>query len=363
MKYNEIRRKTKEIKVKNIVIGGKSDISIQSMTNTDTLDKDATLNQVIELQNAGCDIVRITVPTIEASNTIKYLRDNGVQIPLVADIHFDYRIALECVKMGVDKIRINPGNIGADWKVREVTAACIASGIPIRIGVNSGSLEKQILEKYGSPTEEAIAESAFYHINLLEKFGFYNTIVSVKSSNVSSMISANRIIANNCEYPLHLGVTEAGDSYSGLIKSSVGIGSLLCDGIGDTIRVSLTANPVQEIKAGKELLSSLGFYNKGTVQVVSCPTCGRTKIDLISLSEKFKKAIENIDTKGKDIKIALMGCIVNGPGEAKECDFGIAGGINEAVLFRKGQIVGKISENEIIPSLLKEIENFKNWNY
>lgn len=360
MKYNEIRRKTREIKIKDVSMGASSDILIQSMTNTDTLNKDATLNQILELQNSGCDIVRITVPNLDAAKTIEYLKKSGVNIPIVADIHFDYRIALECIKFGVDKIRINPGNIGEDWKVKEVTEACSFAGIPIRIGVNGGSLEKHILEKYSSPTAEALAESAFYHVELLEKFGFHNTVISVKSSNVSNMINANRIIAQSCDYPIHLGVTEAGDSYSGLVKSCVGIGSLLCDGIGDTIRVSLTANPVEEIKAGKELLSAIGFYNKGTIQVVSCPTCGRTKINLIELSERFKNAIESINTNGKDIKIALMGCIVNGPGEAKECDFGIAGGINEAVLFRRGQIVGKITEEQIIPVLLKEIESFIN---
>lgn len=359
MKYNDIRRKAKSVNIKDITIGGNSDILIQSMTNTDTLDKEATLNQIKSLENAGCDIVRITVPTTEASNTIKYIKDSGIKIPIVADIHFDYRIALESIKKGVDKIRINPGNIGEAWKIKEVTEACKAAGIPIRIGVNGGSLEKHILEKYGSPTAEALADSAFYHLELLEKFGFYNSIVSVKSSNVINMINANKIIAKSCDYPIHLGVTEAGDSYSGLVKSSVGIGSLLCEGIGDTIRVSLTANPVEEIKAGKELLSTLGFYNKGTIQVVSCPTCGRTKINLIELSQKFKSAIENVDTNGKDIKIALMGCIVNGPGEAKECDFGIAGGIGEAVLFRNGQIIGKISEEAIIDTLLEEIERFK----
>lgn len=359
MKYNDIRRKAKSVNIKDITIGGNSDILIQSMTNTDTLDKEATLNQIKALENAGCDIARITVPTTEASNTIKYIKDSGIKIPIVADIHFDYRIALESIKKGVDKIRINPGNIGEAWKIKEVTEACKAAGIPIRIGVNGGSLEKHILEKYGSPTAEALADSAFYHLELLEKFGFYNSIVSVKSSNVINMINANKIIAKSCDYPIHLGVTEAGDSYSGLVKSSVGIGSLLCEGIGDTIRVSLTANPVEEIKAGKELLSTLGFYNKGTIQVVSCPTCGRTKINLIELSQKFKSAIENVDTNGKDIKIALMGCIVNGPGEAKECDFGIAGGIGEAVLFRNGQIIGKISEEAIIDTLLEEIERFK----
>ena len=359
MKYNEIRRKTKSIKIKDLVIGGKSDILIQSMTNTDTLNKDLTLKQIVDLENAGCDIVRITVPTIEAAETIAFLKQNSVKIPVVADIHFDYRIALECIKMGVDKIRINPGNIGEDWKVKEVTEACKCAGIPIRIGVNGGSLEKHILEKYGAPTAEALAESAFYHLNLLEKFGFYDSVISVKSSNVKNMIEANRIIAKNCDYPIHLGVTEAGDSYSGLIKSSVGIGSLLCDGIGDTIRVSLTANPVEEIKAGKELLSLIGFYNKRSIQVVSCPTCGRTKIDLIDLSNRLKETIKNIDTNGKDIKIALMGCVVNGPGEAKECDFGVAGGVGEAVLCRKGKIIGKIPEDKIISALLDEIELFK----
>ena len=359
MSYNDIRRKTRAVKIKDLTIGASSDILIQSMTNTDTLDYNSTINQIKDLSDAGCDIVRITVPNVEAAQTIKKIKEANISIPIVADIHFDYRIALECVKNGVDKIRINPGNIGEDWKVREVITACKSEGIPIRIGVNGGSLEKHILEKYKSPTPEALAESAFYHVNLLEKFGFYDTIISVKSSNARNMILTNRIIAQSCDYPIHLGVTEAGDSYTGLIKSSAGIGSLLCDGIGDTIRVSLTANPCEEIKAGKELLSSLGFYNKGTIQVVSCPTCGRTKIDLIELSNRFKDAIKNINTNGKDIKIALMGCIVNGPGEARECDFGIAGGIGEAVLFREGKIVGKIPENKIIETLLQEIEDFK----
>ena len=358
MSYNELRRKTKIIKIKDKTIGGNSDILIQSMTNTDTLDVERTINQIKELESAGCDIVRLTVPTVEAAKTIKIIKENNINIPIVADIHFDYRIALECVKQGVDKIRINPGNIGNDWKVREVTEACKSNNIPIRIGVNGGSLEKHILEKYKSPSPEALAESAFYHLNLLEKFAFDNAVVSVKSSNVRNMILANRIISNNCDYPIHLGVTEAGDSYSGLVKSCAGIGSLLCDGIGDTIRISLTANPVEEIKAGKELLSSLGFYNKGSVQIVSCPTCGRTKIDLISLSNQFKEAIKNVDTKGKNVKIALMGCIVNGPGEAKECDFGVAGGKGEAVFFKNGEIICKIPEDNIIEILLKELENY-----
>lgn len=357
MKYNDIRRKSRQVKIKDKAIGGNNDILIQSMTNTDTLDKFATLAQIKELEDAGCDIVRITVPTVESAQTISYIKEAGIKIPVVADIHFDYKVALECARLGVDKIRINPGNIGEEWKVKEVTTACKDLGIPIRIGVNGGSLEKHILEKYGSPTPEALADSAFYHVELLEKFGFYDTVISVKSSNVKNMIEANRIIASKCDYPIHLGVTEAGDSYSGLIKSSAGIGSLLCDGIGDTVRVSLTANPVEEIKAGKELLSLLGFYNKGSIQVVSCPTCGRTKIDLIELSNSFKNAIKDFDTKGKDIKVALMGCVVNGPGEAKECDVGIAGGKGEAVLFRRGVIVGKINEKDVISTLLKEIKN------
>lgn len=355
MKYNDIRRKTKEIKIKDKIIGGNSNILIQSMTNTDTLDYANTIKQIKELEGAGCDIVRITVPTVEAASTISKIKKAGVSIPVVADIHFDYRIALECVKHGVDKIRINPGNIGEDWKVREVVNACNSNNIPIRIGVNGGSLEKHILEKYSTPTPEALAESAFYHVDLLEKIGFNNTIISVKSSDVRNMILANKIIAKECDYPIHIGVTEAGDSYSGLVKSSIGIGSLLCEGIGDTIRVSLTANPVEEIRAGKELLCSLGFYNKGSIQVVSCPTCGRTKINLIQLSSKLKSAINSIDTKGKDVRVALMGCIVNGPGEARECDIGVAGGKGEAVLFKHGEIVCKIPEDKIIDTLVEEI--------
>ena len=355
MKYNDIRRKSRNIKIKDVCIGGINDILVQSMTNTDTMDKKATIEQILSLEKAGCDIVRITVPNIESAQTITSIKDAGVKIPVVADIHFDYRVALECAKLGVDKIRINPGNIGAEWKIKEVADACKHFGIPIRIGVNGGSLEEHIFKKYGSATPEALAESAFYHAELLERFAFDDIVLSVKSSNVKNMIEANRIIASKCDYPIHLGVTEAGDSYSGLIKSSVGIGSLLCDGIGDTIRVSLTANPIEEIKAGKELLSLLNFYNKGSIQIISCPTCGRTKIDLIDLSSRFKKAIEGIDTRGKNIKVALMGCVVNGPGEARECDIGIAGGDGVAVLFKHGEIIRKTAECEIISALVNEI--------
>ena len=356
MKYNQIRRVSKKIYIKDTSIGGNSDILIQSMTNTDTLDVTSTIEQIKALQKSGCDIVRITVPSLEGAKTIKCIKESGITIPVVADIHFDYRIALECLKYGVDKIRINPGNIGEDWKVKEVVSACKSECVPIRIGVNGGSLEKHILEKYKKPCAEALAESAFYHLELLEKNGFYNSVISVKSSDVREMINANRIIAKACDYPIHLGVTEAGDNYSGLIKSSAGIGSLLCDGIGDTIRVSLTANPCEEIKAGKELLTTLGFYNKGGIQVISCPTCGRTKINLIDLSSSLKEKIALIDTKGKKLKVALMGCVVNGPGEARECDIGIAGGVGEAVLFKNGEIIKKITEQDIIPVLCKEIE-------
>ena len=362
MKYNEIRRQSKGVLIKDKIIGADGDILIQSMTNTDTADYNATISQIKKLEAAGCDIVRITVPNLESADTILKIKKSGVQIPVVADIHFDYRIALECIKKGVDKIRINPGNIGEEWKIKEVANACSAENIPIRIGVNGGSLEKHILQKYGSPTAEALAESAFYHASLLEKYGFDNIVISVKSSDVRSMIGANRIIAKKCEYPIHLGVTEAGDDYSGLIKSSAGIGALLCDGIGDTIRVSLTADPIKEIYAGKELLTSLGFNKNGAIKIVSCPTCGRTKIDLISLSKAFKAAIEGFDTKGKDVKVALMGCVVNGPGEARECDIGIAGGNGEAVIFKKGEIIKKISEDEIISALIKELEILRDEN-
>ena len=359
MKYNDIRREARVIKIKDKQIGGQNDILIQSMTNTDTENAEETIKQIKALESVGCDIVRITVPTLLSVETVRQIKKTDIKIPIIADIHFDYKIALECVKAGIDKIRINPGNIGEEWKIKEVADACRNAGVPIRIGVNSGSLEKHILNKYGSPTPEALAESAFYHAELLEKFGFDDIVISVKSSDVLNMIKTNRILAKSSNYPIHLGVTEAGDSYSGLVKSSIGIGSLLCDGIGDTIRVSLTANPLEEIKAGKELLSSLGFYSKGGIKIVSCPTCGRTKINLIELSEQFKKATSDFYTKGKTIKVALMGCVVNGPGEARECDIGIAGGKGEAVLFKNGEIIRKIPENQVIEALISELEKIR----
>lgn len=355
-KYKEIRRKTNPITVGNVIVGGDAPVSIQSMTNTDTLNVEATAVQIRALEAAGCDIVRLAIPAVEAASTIGRLKEMGIRVPLVADIHFDYRIALECVKQGVDKIRINPGNIGAEWKVAEVARACRENGIPIRIGVNGGSLEKPILEKYKAPTPEALAESAFFHAELLERFAFHDIAVSVKTSDTRNMILANERIAASSDYPLHLGVTEAGDAYSGAVKSAVGIGALLARGIGDTVRVSLTADPVREIAAAKEILSAVGVYDRGGIEIVSCPTCGRTKVDLIGLAAAFKEASADLDTKGKRIKVAVMGCAVNGPGEAREADVGIAGGIGEALLFRHGEPVGKIPEDRAIEVLLDEVQ-------
>lgn len=357
MIYNDIRRKTKRISIGNVAIGDTSPIAIQSMTNTDTHDKSATLCQILSLQREGCDIVRITLPDIEAVSTIPYLKENGVAIPIVADIHFDYKIALACAEAGVDKIRINPGNIGSDDRVHAVVKACRTAGIPIRIGVNSGSLEKEILAKHGSPTPEALAESALYHASLLEKYDFDDIIISIKASNPYNMILANRILAEKCDYPLHLGVTEAGGKEMGSIKSAVGIGALLCDGIGDTIRVSLTDRPEEEIGAAKRIFGAIGISGQCGMDIVSCPTCGRTKIDLISLVSQFEKRAREENILDKPLKVAIMGCVVNGPGEAREADIGIAGGKGEAVLIKKGVIIEKIPEGDVVERLIKEIKN------
>ncbi len=359
MKYNEIRRKTRKIKIANTEIGGDARIAIQSMTNTDTHDKLATLEQIKALEAAGCDIVRITVPDIEAADTITYLKENGVRIPVVADIHFDYRVALRCAELGVDKIRINPGNIGDDDRVKAVVDACKTRQIPIRIGVNGGSLEKHILAKYGAPTPEALCESALYHVSLLERFDFYDTVISMKISDPYKMILANRLLADKCDYPLHLGVTEAGARERGMLKSAVGIGSLLCDGIGDTIRVSLTDDPTEEIRAARAILQSVGIEGQAGLDIVSCPTCGRTKIDLIPLVASFEQAAKREGLLDLPIKVAIMGCVVNGPGEAREADVGIAGGKGEAVLIRKGEIVRKIAESDIVECLISEIKKIK----
>ena len=359
MKYNEVRRKTKAVAVGNRVLGGFHPIAVQSMTNTDTADAERTLEQIRRLEAAGCDIVRVSVPTEEAAYTVWRIKEAGVKIPIVADIHFDYRIALRCAELGFDKIRINPGNIGDDDRVKAVCDACRERRIPIRIGVNSGSLEKHILAKYGAPTPEALCESAMYHISLLERFGFYDTLVSIKASTVTDMIAANRLLAQKCDYPLHLGVTEAGGGNRGLIKSAVGIGALLADGIGDTIRVSLTDDPTLEIDAAKQILRAVGIEGQSGMDIVSCPTCARTKIDLIPLVKRFEAAVKEAGLEDIPIKVALMGCVVNGPGEAREADLGIAGGKGEAVLFKHGEIVEKIPEDQIIERLLREIRSYK----
>lgn len=359
MNYNDVRKKKNEVKIGKIAIGGRNKIAIQSMTNTDTHDFDATLSQINALQSAGCDIVRITVPDLGAAETVRKLKEKALDIPIVADIHFDYKVALKCAEYGIDKIRINPGNIGDDDRVRQVAQACKARNIPIRIGVNSGSLEKHILAKHGGPTPEALAESAMYHASLLEKFDFEDIVISIKASTVPDMIKANRIVSELCPYPLHIGVTEAGNSERGLVKSAVGIGSLLCDGIGDTLRVSLTADPVEEIGAAKKILAAVGIEGQCGLNVVSCPTCGRTKIDLIDLSRRFEEAVKAEGLSDVPLKVALMGCVVNGPGEAREADIGVAGGIGEAVLISKGEIIGKIPEGDIVSTLIEEIKKRK----
>ena len=354
------RRATRAVKVGDITIGGASPISIQSMTNTPTEDVEATCKQVMALEAAGCDIVRITAPTVESTRTFSELKRRGVRVPLVADIHFDYKIALAAVEAGVDKIRINPGNIGSRDKTEAVVKACRERGIPIRIGVNSGSLEKEILREFGSPTPEALAKSALYHASILEELDYRDIIISVKASSVPNMIKANRILASSCEYPLHLGVTEAGARDRALIKSSIGIGTLLAEGIGDTVRVSLTDDPIKEISAAKEMLSSLGLLSEERIDIVSCPTCGRTRIDLIPILRELEDtlALEGLDKLG--IKVAVMGCAVNGPGEAREADIGIAGGVGEALLFKKGEIIRKIKEDEVISTLIEEIKTLGN---
>ena len=345
-------RDSKVVKVGNILIGGGNDVIIQSMTNTPTTDVEKTVNQIKKLQEEGCQLVRVTVNTEEAAKKIKEIKEK-IDIPLVADIHFDYRLALLAIENGIDKLRINPGNIGSDEKVEIVVKKAMEKGVPIRIGVNSGSLEKTILEKYGKPTSDAMVESALYHMRLLEKFNFTDIIISLKSSNVKMMVEAYRKLAKLCNYPLHLGVTEAGTAFQGTVKSAIGIGSLLVDGIGDTIRVSLTEDPVEEIKVAKEILKVLGLKEVG-VEIVSCPTCGRTEIDLIGLAHQVEKEFEKVDKK---IKIAVMGCVVNGPGEAKEADYGVAGGKGVGVLFKKGEVIKKVDEGDILKELKKLIED------
>ena len=345
------RRKTSQVKVGNISIGSGSEITVQSMLNVPAEDIENSVKQAIELEKAGCQIIRAAVPNRESANLISSLKEN-VNVPIVADIHFDYRLALLSIEHGVDKIRINPGNIGSDENVKLVADACKQRNIPIRIGVNSGSLEKNILEKHGGITPEAMCESAMYHVKLLNKFDFDDIVISIKSSDVGKMVSAYRLMAQMCNYPLHLGVTEAGTYRSSLIKSSAGIGSLLLDGIGDTIRVSMTDDPIKEVESGFEILKALGM-KKNAPTIVACPTCGRTKIDLIRMAQEVEEGLINCE---KNIKVAVMGCVVNGPGEAKDADIGVAGGDGCAMLFKKGEIIRKIQEDKVVEELLKEIE-------
>ena len=339
----------KIVKVGKCILGS-DHIYIQSMLNRRSDDIEGSVNQAIELENAGCEIVRAAIPDMDAIKLIPAIKSK-VNIPLVADIHFDYKLALEAVNAGIDKVRINPGNIGDASKVKAVADACANAGVPIRIGVNSGSVEKSILAKYGSPTPQALVESALGHVKLLNDVDFDDIVISIKSSNVNTMIDAYRLLSKRCNYPLHLGVTEAGTEKSGLIKSAIGIGALLHDNIGDTIRVSLTADPVKEIYAAIDILKSVGRRNG--VEIVSCPTCGRTRINLIELADKITEATANIN---KNIKVAVMGCVVNGPGEAREADIGIAGGVGEAILFKKGEIIRKIKEEDVVSELLSEID-------
>ncbi len=350
------RKITRAVRIGDRRIGGGAPILIQSMTNTDTHDIDATYSQVMRLAEAGADIVRITAPDLASVHTFESLKARGVKIPLVADIHFNYEIAIAAAESGVDKIRINPGNIGDDGKVEAVVNACKRNMTPIRIGVNSGSLEKHILAKHGSPTAEALAESALYHASLLEKFDFYDTVISVKASNVNTMLAANRILSERTSYPLHLGVTEAGGGSSAIVKSSIGIGTLLAEGIGDTVRVSLTDDPVEEIYAAREILSALGLTDDPGMDIISCPTCGRTKIDLIGILSEFRRRAREEGIDKKNIKVALMGCVVNGPGEAREADIGIAGGNGEGLIFKHGEIIKRVSENVLIEELITQIK-------
>lgn len=345
-------RKSSEVKIGNVKIGAGNPVAVQSMLNIPADDVAGNVKQAIELEKAGCQIIRVAVPKLENVILISELK-KALSIPVVADIHFDYRIALACADAGVDKIRINPGNIGSDDKVKLIADKCNEMNIPIRIGVNSGSLEKSILEKYGSPCAEALVESALYHASLLEKYNFNDIVISLKSSSVTTMIEAYRLLASKCDYPLHLGVTEAGTKEMGIVKSSIGIGSLLAEGIGDTIRVSLTANPIEEISAGINILKALDMKNDEPY-LVSCPTCGRTQIDLIKIASEVESRLKNVH---KPIKVAVMGCVVNGPGEAREADIGIAGGNGEGLIFKKGEIIKKVSENELIDELFKMIEH------
>lgn len=345
------RRKTRQVAAGSVPIGGGAPIAVQSMLNKPAHDIEGNVEQAKTLEKAGCEIIRLSVPDKEAVKTL-YAVKQSVSVPVVADIHFDYRLALESAAAGADKIRINPGNIGSDENVAAVARECKTRGIPIRIGVNSGSVEKHILKKHGGPTPEALVESALYHVSLLEKCDFYDIVLSMKSSDVVSTVRAYELASERCGYPLHIGVTEAGTERTGIIKSSAALGALLLEGIGDTIRISLTADPVNEVAVGIALLKSLGLRKQG-VNIISCPTCGRTKIDLIKLANEIENRLSNLD---KNISVAVMGCVVNGPGEASHADIGIAGSDGCAVIFKGGKVLKKVSEDNIIEELMAEIE-------
>lgn len=349
-----LREKTREVRIGNVVIGGSNPIAIQSMTNTKTEDVQATVAQILKLEAAGCEIIRCAVPTMEAARALSEIKKQ-IHIPLVADIHFDYRLAIAAIENGADKIRINPGNIGSEERLRAVVEKAKEYKVPIRVGVNSGSLEKPLLEKYGGVTAEGIVESALDKVRMIEEMGYHDLVVSIKSSDVMMCVRAHELIAKECPYPLHVGITEAGTVYSGNVKSSVGLGIILHEGIGNTIRVSLTGDPLEEIKTARLILKTLGL-RKGGIEVVSCPTCGRTKIDLIGLANQVENMVADIPL---DIKVAVMGCVVNGPGEAKEADIGIAGGIGEGLLIKKGEIVKKVKEEELLETLRQELLNWK----
>lgn len=349
-----LRENTKEIRIGSVTIGGSHPVAIQSMTNTKTEDIKGTVEQILRLEAAGCEIVRCTVPTQEAAEALRKIKQS-IHIPLVADIHFDYRLAIAAIERGADKIRINPGNIGGAEHVRAVVEKAKEYEVPIRVGVNSGSLEKQLLEKYGGVTAEGIVESALDKVRMIEAMDYDRLVVSIKSSDVMMCVKAHELIARQCPYPLHVGITEAGTVYSGNIKSSVGLGIILHEGIGNTIRVSLTGDPAEEIRSAKLILKTLGLRSGG-VEVVSCPTCGRTRIDLIGLANRVEQMVQEFPL---DIKVAVMGCVVNGPGEAREADIGIAGGMGEGLLIKKGEIVKKVKEEELLDTLRQELENWE----
>lgn len=348
------RDETKQIQIGSVTIGGGNPVAIQSMTNTKTEDVQATVAQILALEKAGCEIIRCAVPTMEAAEALREIKKE-IHIPLVADIHFDYRLAIAAIENGADKIRINPGNIGSRERIQAVVDKAKEYQVPIRVGVNSGSLEKELVEKYGKVTAEGLVESALDKVRLIEEMGYDNLVVSIKSSDVLMCVRAHELIADVCPYPLHVGITESGTVTAGNIKSSIGLGLILHQGIGDTIRVSLTGDPVEEIRSAKLILKTLGL-RKGGIEVVSCPTCGRTKIDLIGLANQVEQMVEDIPL---DIKVAVMGCVVNGPGEAKEADIGIAGGIGEGLLIKKGEIVKKVKEEELLETLRQELLH---WN-